>query len=111
MKFAVAAVQMLAGEDKAGNLKEAEHWTRLCAAEGAKFVALPEVFTWRGDKKNERAAAEPIPGPTTHRIAALARETGIYLLAGSILEEIPSSQKAYNTSLLFDPAGALVASY
>jgi deaminated glutathione amidase len=111
MKFIVAAVQMLAGEDKAVNLKEAEHWIRLAAAEGAKLVALPEVFIWRGDKKNELSAAETIPGPTSHRIAALARETGIYLLAGSILEEIPGSQRAYNTSLLFDPAGALVASY
>ena len=111
MKFAVATIQMLAGDDKAANLKEAERWTRLAAAEGAKIVALPEVFIWRGDKKKERAAAEPIPGPTTAALAALARELGVYLLAGSILEEIPDSRRAYNTSLLFDPAGALVASY
>ena len=111
MKFTVAAVQMLAGEDKTVNLKEAERWTRLAASEGAKFVALPEVFIWRGDKRSERSAAEPIPGPTSETIAALARELGIYLLAGSILEEIPGSAKSYNTSLLFDPAGTLVASY
>jgi predicted amidohydrolase len=44
-------------------------------------------------------------------MAELARELGIYLLAGSILEEIPGSQKAYNTSLLFNPAGKVIGSY
>lgn len=75
------------------------------------MVALPEVFIWRGSKKIEREAAEPIPGPSSAAMAQLARDLGIYLLAGSILEEIPDSEKAYNTSLLFDPAGKVVASY
>ena len=111
MKFTVAAVQMLACDDKAANCAEAERWIRRAAAEGARLVALPEVFIWRGDKKKERAAAEPIPGPTSSSMAQLARELGIYVLAGSILEERPGSEKAYNTSLLFGPAGDVLAAY
>jgi predicted amidohydrolase len=111
MKFTAAAIQMLASDDKAANLAEAARWIRQSAAAGAKLVALPEVFIWRGDKKNERAAAESIPGSASTRMAELARELGIYLLAGSILEEIPGSAKAFNTSLLFDPSGKLVATY
>jgi predicted amidohydrolase len=111
MKFLVGAVQMLASDNKAGNLKEAKHWVRHAATEGARLVALPEVFTWRGSKKLERQFAEPIPGPSSTAMAGLARDLGIYLLAGSILEEIPGSEKAYNTSLLFDPAGECLASY
>ena len=111
MKFLAAAVQMLASDDKAANLKEAKHWVRHAAAEGARVVALPEVFIWRGSKKLERKYAEPIPGPSSTAMAELASELGIYLLAGSILEEIPGSEKAYNTSLLFDPAGKVLASY
>ncbi|HEY3150812.1 MAG TPA: carbon-nitrogen hydrolase family protein [Candidatus Binatia bacterium] len=111
MKFLAAAVQMLASDDKAANLKEAKHWVRHAAAEGARVVALPEVFIWRGSKKLERKFAEPIPGPSSTALAELASECGIYLLAGSILEEIPGSEKAYNTSLLFDPAGKVLASY
>jgi predicted amidohydrolase len=111
MKFLAAAVQMLASDDKAANLKEAERWVRQAAAQGARVVALPEVFIWRGNKKLERDSAEPIPGPTSTALAQLARELGIFLLAGSILEAIPGSTKAYNTSLLFDPLGKLVASY
>jgi len=111
MKFLAAAVQMLAGDDKAANLAEAERWIRAAAAQGAQVVALPEVFIWRGDKKREREFAEPIPGPTSGVMAGWARELGIYLLGGSILEEIGGSPKAYNTTMLFDPSGKLLANY
>src|SRR5688500_20318319 len=110
MKFTAAAIQMLASDDKAANLAEAARWIRQSAAAGAKLIALPEVFIWRGDKRREGTAAEPIPGPASTTMAVLARELGIYLLAGSILEEIPGSAKAFNTSLLFDPSGELIAS-
>mgnify|MGYP001566127226 FL=1 len=63
------------------------------------------------DKKEERKNAEPIPGPTADLMARLARDLGIYLLSGSVLEEIPGSSKAYNTSLLFDPKGNAIALY
>ena len=111
MKFSAAAIQMVAADDKAANLAEAERWIRSAASQGAHLVALPEVFIWRGSKKQEREFAEPIPGPTAGAMARLAEELRIHLLAGSILEEIPGSNKAYNTSLLFDASGKLVASY
>ena len=111
MKFVAAAVQMVASDDKAANLKEAERWVRQAAGQGARVVALPEVFIWRGSKTSEREHAEPIPGTSSAAMAGLARELEIYLLAGSLLEEIPGSAKAYNTSLLFDPAGKIIASY
>lgn len=111
MKFLAAAIQMLASPDKDENLKEAEAKVREAAAREAKVVALPEVFNWRGDKKEEKKYAEPIPGPTSQLMSRLARELGIYLLSGSILEEISGSDKAYNTSLLFDPKGHSIARY
>ena len=84
---------------------------REAAGQGARLVVLPEVFIWRGNKKLEREFAEAIPGPTANKLGELARELKIFLLGGSILEEIPASPKAYNTSLLFDPAGSLLAAY
>jgi predicted amidohydrolase len=109
--FLAAAVQMVASDDKAANLKEAEYWVRYAASQKARVVALPEVFIWRGNKKLEREFAEPIPGPSSAAMGDLARELRIFLLAGSILEAIPGNAKVYNTSLLFDPAGKPVASY
>lgn len=111
MKFLAAAVQMLASSDKTANLQEASRWVRAAASEGARVVAIPEVFIWRGNKKDEREAAETIPGPTSQALADLAGEAGIYLVGGSILEAIPRSNKAYNTSLLFGPRGDLLATY
>ena len=111
MKFLAAVVQMLAGDDKAANRGEAGRWVTEASAKGARLVALPEVFIWRGNKKEEKDAAESIPGPTSEFLAGLARKLEIYLLGGSILETISGSPKAYNTSLLFDPRGSQMASY
>src|SRR2546430_17329157 len=94
---------MLASDDKPANLKEAARWVRQAASEGARVVALPEVFIWRGNKQLERAAAEPIPGPTTAVLTALARELGIYLLGGSFFLKVRASPKAHYTTPLFLP--------
>jgi predicted amidohydrolase len=107
MKFIAAAVQMVALDEKAANLKEAERWVRQAAGQGARLVALPEVFIWRGSKKSETEQAEPIPGASSTAMACLACELQIYLLAGSILEKIPNSTKAYNTSLDVDLANGV----
>ena len=111
MKFLVAAVQMLASSNKEANLEEAANWVRTAHAKGARLVVLPEVFNWRGAREDQRASAEPIPGSTSTVMASLARELGIHLLAGSILEAAGGDHKVYNTSLLFSPEGNLLAKY
>ena len=111
MKFTAAAIQMLASDDKEANLRAAEAGVREAAARGARVIALPEVFSWRGDKAEEKRNAEPLSGRTAGLMARLARELRIYLLAGSFLEEIPEAQKCYNTSLFFSPEGKLLARY
>ncbi|HTF91667.1 MAG TPA: nitrilase-related carbon-nitrogen hydrolase, partial [Verrucomicrobiae bacterium] len=78
MKFLAAAVQMVASDDKAANLNEAGQWIRQAAAQGARVVALPEVFIWRGEKKREREFAETIPGPSSTALAGLAHELRVY---------------------------------
>ena len=111
MKFLAAAVQMLASSNKEANLEEAANWVRTAHAKGAKLVVLPEVFNWRGAREDQRASAEPIPGSTSTLMASLARELGIHLLAGSILEAAGDDNKVYNTSLLFSPEANLLAKY
>jgi predicted amidohydrolase len=44
-------------------------------------------------------------------LANRAREHGIYLHAGSILERVPGEAKTFNTTLVFDPAGEIIATY
>lgn len=110
-KFCAAAVQLCAGSDKRVNFATAERLVRQAVQYGASLVVLPEVFGWRGARGEEREAAESIPGPTSERLAALARELGIHLVGGSILERVPDSDKPYNTSVVLDPTGQLIGRY
>lgn len=111
MTFKIAAVQMNSREDKRHNLATAMRLVAEAASAGADIVALPENFVFLGPQEQEIPSAEPIPGPSTEALAALAREHGIYLLAGSILECVPSEERVYNTSALFAPDGSEVARY
>lgn len=108
-RFVAAAVQVCAGSDKAANLEKAESLVAEAARNGARLVVLPEVCLWRGPRAEERSIAEPIPGPSTRRLGDLARQLGIHLLAGSLMEE--NGAKPFNTSLLFDAGGEIVARY
>jgi predicted amidohydrolase len=106
-----AAVQMTSGADKARNLEVATRWVRQAAGLGAKLVGLPENFSWMGPESERPSAAEPVEGPTLARMAALAEELSITLLAGSILETGAPSGRLFNTSTLFGPDGSRLAVY
>lgn len=110
-RFLVAAVQFGAGSDKAANFAKAERLARRAAERGARLIVLPEVFFWRGPRQEEASAAEPVPGPTTERLSALARELGALLVGGSILERVPGDIRVFNTSTVFGPTGELLGRY
>ncbi|HZN17125.1 MAG TPA: carbon-nitrogen hydrolase family protein [Micromonosporaceae bacterium] len=57
----------------------------------------------------ERAAG-PVPGPTTDRVCALARELGLWLVPGTIFER-GDQGRIHNTAVVASPAGELVARY
>jgi len=107
----VGLVQMNSRSDKEANLATAERLIDEAAERGARLVGLPEYVSFLGPKDLHEANAEPIPGPTTERFAAKARQHGIYLLGGSILEHSDVDGKYYNTSTFFNPDGELQAIY
>lgn len=109
--FHAAAIQLCATSDKEANFAKAAALVRAAAAQGAALVALPELCFWRGPRTAEAEAAEPVPGPMTERLARLASDLAIHLVAGSILERVPGQPKVFNTSLVFDPSGALIGRY
>ncbi|MGW8379774.1 carbon-nitrogen hydrolase family protein [Streptomyces sp. ODS28] len=57
-----------------------------------------------------RLASIPVPGPFTERLGALARETGLWLVPGTVYEENPDGAP-YNTALALSPDGELAATY
>ena len=110
-KFCAAAVQLCAGSDKEANFATAERLVRQAVQYGASLVVLPEVFFWRGARAEEAVAAEPIPGPTSERLGALARALNIHIVGGSVLERVADAPKPYNTSVAINPSGELIARY
>ncbi|MGZ4138072.1 MAG: carbon-nitrogen hydrolase family protein [Actinomycetota bacterium] len=105
----VAVCQMRSGEDVETNVALAERLVREAADGGADIAALPEVFTYLGSSAGRVAAAEPVPGPTTSRLSEIARERGMWILGGSLIER--DGEHIHNTSTLFDRSGELVARY
>ncbi len=116
MHVRVAAIQLNSHDDKAANIAAAESAIIRAAETGARLVVLPELWTYLGPESGNRANAEPIPGPVTERLSALARTFSLVLHGGSMLEAAPpdpreGDSRPYNTAVLFDPSGRLVASY
>lgn len=107
----VGLVQINTRDDKDANLRRAEELVDAAVARGARFVVMPEYVSFLGPKEQHEEIAEPIPGPTTERFAAKAREHGIYLLGGSIHEQSDTPGMYYNTSVMFDPSGEIIATY
>ncbi len=109
-RLRVALVQLEARDDVTDNITRAAAMARE-AADGADLVVLPEYVQYRGTAAGFRASARPAPGPTTAPFAAVARECGCWVLAGSHAEVSANPDRPYNTAILFDRAGSLVARY
>ena len=103
----VALLQMPVTADKAVNLAVARDYVRRAADGGAQLAVLPEMFCCLYTNDAFRANAEPAGGPVHTAMAGLARETGLWLVAGSMPEA--DGERIYNTSFVFDPAGRQAA--
>jgi len=107
----VAAVQLNSSAEVRANLDAADRLTRAAAAAGARLIVLPEKWTAMGSEEQLRAAAETLDGAAIAWARKTARELGVDLVAGSILERVPGREKLANTSVHVDPQGEIRASY
>ena len=80
------------------------------ADQGARLVALPETWAFKGGRDGIVATAEAPDGPSNRALAEAAARRGIWVLAGSVYEPAADGLVA-NVSALFDPAGELRATY
>jgi formamidase len=102
--------------DPAATLDELERQVRALASmlDGVQLVVAPELHLMAlppllEDEGAPEARAVPVPGPLTERLGALARDTGLWLVPGSVYEQ--ADEGIYNTALVFSPGGELVTSY
>jgi N-carbamoylputrescine amidase len=106
-------VQRRAGPDPGGNLEGTLAGIRAAAAAGAQVICTQELFRSPYFCQVEDAAhfdlAEPIPGPTTEAVAAVAREQGVAVVAS--LFERRAAGVYHNTAAVFDADGSLLGTY
>ncbi|EEH33917.1 hydrolase [Paracoccidioides lutzii Pb01] len=115
----LALVQLASGADKALNLFHARNKVLEAAKSGASLIVLPECFNSPyGTQYFSKYAETLLPSPPSkeqspsfHALSALASEAKAYIIGGSIPEFAPESNKYYNTSLVFSPTGALIATH
>ena len=106
-----AAVQLNSNEDKARNMERADRLTRGAAADGGELIVLPEKFNVLGTHEHYLEGAEDLEGPTIRWARQLARELGVDLVAGSIVERREGREKLANTSVHVGPDGEVKAVY
>jgi predicted amidohydrolase len=90
---------------------------------GADLVVLPELWAHGGfDYRHWAERAEPVDGPVMDAMAKAARDAGVVLHAGSIVERLPrdgapdadrgaQGRGLWNTSVLLGPDGERIATY
>lgn len=109
----VAAIQQLCGDHKQQNLDTSERLIRQAAADHHQLVILQELHATRYFCQTEDVdvfdLAEPIPGPTTQRLSALAKELGV-VIVGSVFERRMNGVY-HNTAVVFESDGSLAGQY
>jgi N-carbamoylputrescine amidase len=102
----IALIQMSCAPDTAANLDKAADRVLEAARAGANIICLPELFRAQYFCQREEHAlfdtAESIPGPSTARLSAIAREQNVVIIASLFERRAPGLY--HNTAAILDPA-------
>jgi N-carbamoylputrescine amidase len=109
----IGLVQLRCAADAAANMAQAVEGVREAAAQGAQVVCLPELFRslyfCQSEDHVNFALAEPVPGPSTATLGALARELGVVIVAS--LFEKRAEGLYHNTAAVLDADGTYLGKY
>jgi formamidase len=95
-------------EERARAVRAAVPHARLLLLPELHLSAPPPLLDESGGYP-DRVAVE-IPGPLTERLGAIARESDLWLVPGSVYERAKDG-RVHNTALVLSPEGELVARY
>ncbi|KZX15312.1 2-oxoglutaramate amidase [Methanobrevibacter cuticularis] len=119
MNLKIALCQMEVVDNKKKNLKKAKEMIIRGKEKGAEIAILPEMFNCPYEnEKFVEYAEERENSETLNNIAKIAKESNIYILAGSIPEKESknihknlTADRIYNTSFLFNNDGEILDSH
>ena len=108
-----ALVQTSWTGDKESMIKAHEEYARQAAAAGARVICFQELFYGpyfcQLQDTEYYEYAESVPGPTTERFAALAKELGMVMVLPVYEQEQPGV--LYNTAAVIDADGTYLGKY
>ena len=112
-KLKVGLVQMTCTREPEENFAKAVRGIRDAAGQGARVVCLQELFRSQYFCQTEDheffKLAEPIPGPSTQALGAIASDLGIVIVAS--LFEKRAEGLYHNTAAMIDADGSLMGKY
>jgi N-carbamoylputrescine amidase len=104
---------MSMGADPEANFAAALRHVREAARMGANIVCLPELFRTQYFCQREDLRlfdlAEPVPGPSTEKLGAVAREAGVAIVASLFERRAPGLY--HNTAVTLGPDGTIISVY
>ncbi len=113
MAYKIGLVQMRCTDDAKENQAVAEEGIRAAAKKGAKVVCLPELYRslyfCQSEDHANFALAEPIPGPSTKALGAIAKKLKIAIV-GSLFER-RTAGVYHNTAVVLDESGKHAGTY
>ncbi len=113
MKVNIGLIQQRVTGTPAEVLKRTITAIEDAAARGAQIVCTQELFLTPYFCKHQDPAlfdlAEPIPGPTTETLSAVARRLGVVIVAS--LFENRGSEVYHNTAAIIDADGSVLGKY
>jgi N-carbamoylputrescine amidase len=111
--FNLGLIQMRCGADPEANLDKAIARIREAAAAGGQIICLQELFRSQYFCQRQDPSlfdlAEPIPGPTSQRLARIAQETQCVIVAS--LFERRTAGVYHNTAVVLDADGSHLGIY
>jgi N-carbamoylputrescine amidase len=109
----IALIQMSCAPDTAANLDKAADRVREAARAGANVICLPELFRAQYFCQREEHAlfdtAESIPGPSTERLSAIAKEEKVVVIASLFERRAPGLY--HNTAAILESDGSIKGIY
>ncbi|MDR2916396.1 MAG: carbon-nitrogen hydrolase [Tannerella sp.] len=95
------------------NIKRLEESVRNCAGKGAQLIVLQELHNGLYFCQTENTdlfdMAEPIPGPSTERFGALAKECGVVIVTSLFEKRAPGLY--HNTAVVLEKDGSIAGKY
>ncbi|MGI9304836.1 MAG: carbon-nitrogen hydrolase family protein [Gammaproteobacteria bacterium] len=108
-----AVIQLASGPNVEANLHETERLIGEAVGAGAQLIVLPENFALMGMTEMDKVKVREHPraGRIQGFLSRQAKNSGVWIVGGTVPLECPDPRKVYSACLLFDDKGEQVARY